>query len=59
LGVVQKNENEEEMLDIQKREESGGSKSKTPMEMEAVEIEALESTTDNLCRDHKQGQNQI
>jgi hypothetical protein len=59
LGVVQKNENEKEMVDIQKREESGGPKSKTPIEMEAVEIEAIESTGDNLCRDHKQGQNQI
>jgi hypothetical protein len=42
FGVVQRNEKEGEMLDIQKREGSGGSKRETPLEMEAVAKERME-----------------
>jgi hypothetical protein len=42
LGVVQTKENEEEMLDIQKWEESSGSKSETPIEMKADATERIE-----------------
>jgi hypothetical protein len=59
FGVVQKNENEEEMSDIQKREGSGGSKSETPIEMTAVAIETIERRAEDVRRDHKRGQNWI
>jgi hypothetical protein len=59
LGGFQKNENEEEMWDIQKREGSGGSRSETPIEMEKVATEAMERTAEDLRRDHKKGQNWI
>jgi hypothetical protein len=36
LGVIEKKEDEEEVLDIQKREGSGGSNSQTPIEIKAV-----------------------
>jgi hypothetical protein len=53
LGVVHNNENEEEMLYIQKREGSSDSKSETPIEMEAVAIEAIEGTAKDLRMYHK------
>jgi hypothetical protein len=59
LGVVQKNENEEEMLDNQKRERYGGSKSETPIEMEAMAIETIERMAEDVRRDHRMGHNRI
>jgi hypothetical protein len=59
FGVVQKNENEEGMSDIQKREGSGGSKSETPKEMTAMAIETIERRVEDVNRDHKRGQNWI
>jgi hypothetical protein len=59
LGIVQKNENEEEMLDVQEREGSGCSKSETAIEMEPVAIETIERTAEDLHRDQKKGQNWI
>jgi hypothetical protein len=56
LGRLQKSENEEQMLDIQKREGSGDSKSQTPIEAKAVAIETIERTADDLLSDHKTGQ---
>jgi hypothetical protein len=50
LGVVQKNEKEDEMLAIQKREGSGGSNSQRPIEMKAV---AIERTAKDLRMTHK------
>jgi hypothetical protein len=58
LGVVRKKGNEEEMLDIQKREQSGGSKSETPIEKKAA-IETMERTAKDLCIVHKKGQDWI
>jgi hypothetical protein len=52
-------ENEEEMFDIQKREESGGLKSETRIEMEGVAIETIERTPKDHSRAHKTGQNWI
>jgi hypothetical protein len=57
LGVVQKNENEEEMLRSQKREASGSSKSEAPTEMKAAAIETIERTVEDLHRARKTGQN--
>jgi hypothetical protein len=59
LGVVRRNENEEEMLDIQKREEPDDLKSETPIEMETVAVETIEKTAEYLRMDHKKGQNWI
>jgi hypothetical protein len=59
LGAIQKKENEKAMLDIQKREGSGGSKSETPRDMEAVAIETMQRTAEDLCRGHKKRQNWI
>jgi hypothetical protein len=55
LGVVRKKENEEEMSDIQERENPDGSKSETLIEMEAFAIETIERTAEDLHRDHKTG----
>jgi hypothetical protein len=57
IGSNSENESEEEMLDVQKRERSGGSKSEATTEMEAVVIETIERTAENLR--HKKGQNWI
>jgi hypothetical protein len=57
--VVQKNEKEEELLDIQKREGSGGSKSETFIEMETVGIETIEKMAEDVRRDHRKGQSGI
>jgi hypothetical protein len=59
LRVVQKNENEEEMLEIQKREGSGGWKSEKPIEMKVVAIETIERTAEDLCLAHKTGESWI
>jgi hypothetical protein len=59
LGIVQKNENEEEMFGIQEREDSGDSKSKTPIEGEGVTIEAIERKAEGLHRDQGKGQDWI
>jgi hypothetical protein len=59
LGIVQKKENEEEMLNIQRKEESGGLKSVTPMENEAVAIETMEGTAEDLRGTKKTGHNRI
>jgi hypothetical protein len=59
LGVVQKNENEEEMLDIQAREGSSGLKSNTPIDLEAVVMKTIERTAENLHRAHNTGWNWI
>jgi hypothetical protein len=56
LRVVQKKENEEEMLDIQKREGFGISKSQTRIERNVV---AIERTVQDLCMAHKKGQDWI
>jgi hypothetical protein len=48
LGVVQKNEKEEEMLDIQKGEGYGSSKSQSAMEMKAMAIETIERTAEDF-----------
>jgi hypothetical protein len=58
MGVVQRNENEEEILDIQKMEGYDSSKSETLIKMETA-IETIERTVEDLCRDHKKGQNWI
>jgi hypothetical protein len=50
LGEVQKNENQDEMLDIQKGEEAAGSKSEPRISMKAVEIER---TAEDLRMTHK------
>jgi hypothetical protein len=59
LGVFQKKENEKEMLDIQKREGSGGSTSETPIDMQAAAIETMDRTAEDLRRNHKKGQNWV
>jgi hypothetical protein len=59
LGVGQKKENQEKILDIRKKEASVGLKSETPKEMEAVAIETIEITAENLGEDHKKGQKWI
>jgi hypothetical protein len=59
LGVLQRKENEEEMLDIEKSEGSGGSKSETLIEMEAVAIERIEGTPKDLRLAHKKVENWI
>jgi hypothetical protein len=59
LGVVHKNENEKEMLDIQKREGSGCSKSEMPIGMKAAAMETMERTAEDLHGDHNTGQNSI
>jgi hypothetical protein len=59
LGGVQKNEIEEEMLDIRKREKSGGSKSHRPLEREALAIERTEKTAEDIRMADKNGQNWI
>jgi hypothetical protein len=59
LGVLQNKENEERMLDIQKRKGSGGSKSETPIEMKAVAIETIERRAKGVRSGHKKGQNWI
>jgi hypothetical protein len=59
LGVVQKKENDEKMLDVQKREESGGSKSQTPIERKVMAIGTIEKTAEDLHRARKTGQNWI
>jgi hypothetical protein len=59
LGVGQKKENEEEMLDIQKRGGSRVSKSKTSIEIKAMAMETIQRTAEDLRRDHKKGQNWI
>jgi hypothetical protein len=41
------------MLDIQRREESGSSKSETLIEMDSVAIETIERTAEDLRRDHE------
>jgi hypothetical protein len=59
LGVVQKNENEEEMLDVQKKEVSVGSKIQRHIEREGVATEGIEVTAKHLRRGQKNGQNWI
>jgi hypothetical protein len=49
LASLQKNEKEEEMLDIQEREGSGGSKGETFIEMEQKAIETIERTAEISC----------
>jgi hypothetical protein len=59
FGVVQNNENEEKMLDIQKREGFAGSKSQTPIERKVVAIETIERTAEVLHKARKTRQNWI
>jgi hypothetical protein len=59
LGSLQNIENEEECSDIENRKGSGDSKSERPTEMEAVGIETIERTVEDLHRDHTKGQNWI
>jgi hypothetical protein len=59
LGVVQRKENEGEMLDIEKREGSGGSKSERLIEMDAVARERIEGTAKELRVAHRKGENSI
>jgi hypothetical protein len=56
---LQKKENEEEMLDIQRREGSGDSKSETLIGMKAVAMETVERAAEGLHRARKRGQNWI
>jgi hypothetical protein len=48
-----------EMLDIQKMEGSGGSKSEAPIEMEAAAIETMDGTAEDLRRNDKKRQNWV
>jgi hypothetical protein len=57
LTVVQKKENEEYMLDVQKGEKLGSSKSETRIGMEAVAIETIERKAEDLRMDHNKRQN--
>jgi hypothetical protein len=56
LGVVEKDENEEETLGIQKREASGDWKSGTSIEMRTMAMETTEGTGEDLHRARKRGQ---
>jgi hypothetical protein len=47
------------MFNIQRREGSDRWKSETPIDMEAVAIETIERTAEDLRRNHKKGQNWI
>jgi hypothetical protein len=59
LGLVKKNENEEQMLDIHKRDVFGGSKSQTPIERRVVAIETIEKTPEELHEARKMAQSWI
>jgi hypothetical protein len=57
--IVQKNENGEGNLVIQKREESGRANSKGHIKVEAVAIERIQIESQDLRRTHKKRQNWI
>jgi hypothetical protein len=60
LGGLQTDEEEdhEECSDIEKREESGGSKSEIPIER-GVAIERIERAAEDIRMANKKGQNKI
>jgi hypothetical protein len=58
LGLFQTIEKEHECFNIEKRERSGGSTSQRPIDVEALVIERIETTAEDLCRPHRKGQNE-